>query len=137
MWRAPSPPATHDAPSARGVGPSSEPTPDPTPDACTGVVGEGDRLLPLLTPSQAAELLAVRESWLRRRATARTVPCTFLGKQPASRRRERALPRRRRRVAWDAALDALVASGLDLAPELTALRERGRHIADELIEKGS
>ena len=37
-------------------------------------------LLPLYTPAAAAELLAMRESWLRRRATARTVPCTFLGK---------------------------------------------------------
>jgi hypothetical protein len=37
-------------------------------------------LLPLYTPADAAELLAVRESWLRRRATARMVPCTFLGK---------------------------------------------------------
>ena len=38
------------------------------------------QLLPLYTPAQAADLLAVRESWLRRRATARAVPCTFLGK---------------------------------------------------------
>jgi excisionase family DNA binding protein len=38
------------------------------------------QLLPLYTPGEAAELLAVRESWLRRRATARVVPCTFLGK---------------------------------------------------------
>jgi hypothetical protein len=30
--------------------------------------------------AEAADLLAVRESWLRRRATARAVPCTFLGK---------------------------------------------------------
>lgn len=37
-------------------------------------------VLPLYTPAQAAELLAVRESWLRRRAAARTVPCTMLGK---------------------------------------------------------
>ena len=37
-------------------------------------------LLPLYTPAEAADLLAVRESWLRRRATARLVPCTFLGK---------------------------------------------------------
>jgi hypothetical protein len=37
-------------------------------------------VLPLYTPAVAAELLAVRESWLRRRAAARTVPCTFLGK---------------------------------------------------------
>jgi hypothetical protein len=34
----------------------------------------------LFTPAQAAELLQVRESWLRRRAARRTVPCTFLGK---------------------------------------------------------
>jgi len=37
-------------------------------------------VLPLYTPAAAAELLAVRESWLRRRAAARAVPCTFLGK---------------------------------------------------------
>ncbi|MFL6113848.1 MAG: helix-turn-helix domain-containing protein [Catenulispora sp.] len=36
--------------------------------------------MPLYTPAEAADLLAVRESWLRRRATARAVPCTFLGK---------------------------------------------------------
>ena len=34
----------------------------------------------LYTPTQAAELLQVRESWLRRRAAQRRVPCTFLGK---------------------------------------------------------
>jgi excisionase family DNA binding protein len=34
----------------------------------------------LYTPGEAADVLAVRESWLRRRATARAVPCTFLGK---------------------------------------------------------
>ncbi|WP_296369378.1 helix-turn-helix domain-containing protein [Pseudonocardia sp.] len=37
-------------------------------------------VLPLYTPADAAELLAVRESWLRRRAAERRVPCTFLGK---------------------------------------------------------
>jgi excisionase family DNA binding protein len=37
-------------------------------------------VLPLYTPRAAAELLAVRESWLRRRAAARAVPCTFLGR---------------------------------------------------------
>lgn len=37
-------------------------------------------VLPLYTPAEAAEMLAVRESWLRRRAAARAVPCTFLGK---------------------------------------------------------
>jgi excisionase family DNA binding protein len=37
--------------------------------------------VPLLyTPAQAAELLAVKESWLRRKAGRRVIPCTFLGK---------------------------------------------------------
>lgn len=34
----------------------------------------------LYTPEQAAAMLQVRPSWLRRRAAARTVPCRFLGK---------------------------------------------------------
>jgi excisionase family DNA binding protein len=34
----------------------------------------------LYTPTQAADLLQVRESWLRRKAAARQIPCTFLGK---------------------------------------------------------
>jgi len=34
----------------------------------------------LHTPAEAAELLAVKESWLRRKAGARLIPCTFLGK---------------------------------------------------------
>lgn len=38
----------------------------------------GERLL--LTPAQAAEVLQVRESWLRRRAAERRVPCCFVGK---------------------------------------------------------
>jgi excisionase family DNA binding protein len=37
-------------------------------------------VLPLYTPGTAARLLAVRESWLRRKAAARAVPCTFLGR---------------------------------------------------------
>lgn len=40
----------------------------------------GSAVLPLYTPAQAAKVLAVRESWLRRRAAERRVPCTFLGK---------------------------------------------------------
>lgn len=42
--------------------------------------GSGASALPLYTPARAAEVLAVRESWLRRRAAERRVPCTFLGK---------------------------------------------------------
>ena len=34
----------------------------------------------LYTPAEAAQLLKVRESWLRRKAGARQVPCTFLGR---------------------------------------------------------
>jgi excisionase family DNA binding protein len=48
----------------------------------TPVLGEQERrsVLPLYTPRAAAELLAVRESWLRRKAAARAVPCTFIGR---------------------------------------------------------
>src|SRR5437762_3398814 len=43
--------------------------------------GSGDSVEPLLyTPAEAAQLLKLRESWLRRKAAARQVPCTFLGK---------------------------------------------------------
>jgi excisionase family DNA binding protein len=34
----------------------------------------------LYTPEQAAERLGVKPSWLRRKAAARAVPCTFVGK---------------------------------------------------------
>ncbi|MFC4866278.1 helix-turn-helix domain-containing protein [Streptomonospora arabica] len=32
------------------------------------------------TPAEAAEVLKVPESWLRKKAAQRAVPCTFLGK---------------------------------------------------------
>lgn len=34
----------------------------------------------LHTPAEAAEILKIRESWLRAKATARAIPCTFVGK---------------------------------------------------------
>jgi excisionase family DNA binding protein len=34
----------------------------------------------LYTPAEAAEILRVRESWLRDKAAARAIPCTFIGK---------------------------------------------------------
>jgi excisionase family DNA binding protein len=40
----------------------------------------GDGGLLLYTPAEAAQQLRVRESWLRKKAAARAVPCTFLGK---------------------------------------------------------
>ena len=36
--------------------------------------------LELFTPAQAADKLKVPESWLRKRVSARKVPCTFIGK---------------------------------------------------------
>lgn len=40
-----------------------------------------DPTTPLLyTAEQAAALLQVSPSWLRRKATARAIPCTFVGK---------------------------------------------------------
>jgi excisionase family DNA binding protein len=47
----------------------------PSPNHTTG-----DPTPLLLTPTQAAQLLQVPESWLRRRAARHLVPCTFLGK---------------------------------------------------------
>jgi excisionase family DNA binding protein len=46
----------------------------------TGSEATSTDRLPLRTPSQAAQLLAIPESWLRRKAAARAIPCTFLGK---------------------------------------------------------
>jgi excisionase family DNA binding protein len=34
----------------------------------------------LHTPAEAAQLLRVPESWLRKKAAARMIPCTFVGK---------------------------------------------------------
>jgi excisionase family DNA binding protein len=34
----------------------------------------------LFTPEQAARLLGVKPSWLRCKAAARAIPCTFVGK---------------------------------------------------------
>src|SRR2546430_9433234 len=47
----------------------------------TSSVGTSSPAGPLLyTPFEAARLLKVRESWLRKKATAPQVPFTFLGK---------------------------------------------------------
>lgn len=42
--------------------------------------GPGDPAPLLFTPAQAAAMLQVPESWLRRRAARRQVPCAFAGK---------------------------------------------------------
>lgn len=62
------------------VTPAAEAEQTATPQPVTEPI-DADALSPLLyTPTQAAELLAVRESWLRRMAGRRAIPCTFLGK---------------------------------------------------------
>jgi excisionase family DNA binding protein len=43
-----------------------------------GADRRGERLL--FTAEEAAELLGVKASWLRRKAAARVIPCTFVGK---------------------------------------------------------
>ncbi|WP_157360642.1 helix-turn-helix domain-containing protein [Amycolatopsis thermoflava] len=59
----------------------------PTPKPTVPVGERADRPEPggprspiLFTPAQAADRLTVRESWLRRKAGERKIPCTFLGK---------------------------------------------------------
>ncbi|MEU6155814.1 helix-turn-helix domain-containing protein [Actinosynnema sp. NPDC047251] len=54
------------------VAPQSETSPE------TEVVAAPARLLH--TPAEAARLLAVRQSWLRRMAGRREIACTFVGK---------------------------------------------------------
>lgn len=53
----------------------------PVPEAVHGqpeILGGDGQLL--YTPAQAAERLSIKESWLRRQAGLRQIPCTFLGK---------------------------------------------------------
>ncbi|MEV0675925.1 helix-turn-helix domain-containing protein [Actinosynnema sp. NPDC050436] len=60
--------------------PDKEPR-DDQENAHSRLVSADDDTHPLLyTPDQAARLLQVRPSWLRRRAAARAIPCRLLGK---------------------------------------------------------
>jgi hypothetical protein len=89
-----------------GVGPSADPsTGDPAPV--------------LFTPAHAADLLQVPESWLRRRAARRLVPCTFLGKHLRFSRAN--LDQILADAARPARTDPHAASGTSAAP-----RRRGR-----------
>jgi hypothetical protein len=65
----------------------------------------------LYTPAEAAEKLATTESWLRRKAGLRLIPCTFIGK--------------RLRFS-DADLQAIVASGSRPADSHLRRTRRGR-----------
>ncbi len=55
------------------------PRPTATASAEPGEPAAADAAL-LYTPAEAARLLTVPESWLRKRAGQRLIPCTFLGK---------------------------------------------------------
>jgi excisionase family DNA binding protein len=77
---------------------------------CRALESESNNAPRLYTPAQAAEVLAVRESWLRRQAGQRTIPCTFVGKHlrfsiadltaiTQNGRRQARAPRRRSRKA--------------------------------------
>ncbi|MHA4950613.1 helix-turn-helix domain-containing protein [Micromonospora sp. SD19] len=61
-------------PRARRRPPPAAPTPHHTTD------GHDEQEPRLYTPAEAAARLCVPESWLRRRAGRRQIPCTFLGK---------------------------------------------------------
>jgi hypothetical protein len=67
-------PSTTQPPEARDVGGAS---PSPTPAQNDEASAQGQLLF---TADQAAQMLQVRPSWLRRRAAARSIPCRFLGK---------------------------------------------------------
>lgn len=69
--------ARHRATTTRSAG---DVPPGQNPVETTGTDAAGPTVLPLYTPKAAAELLGVRESWLRRRVAARAVPCRFIGK---------------------------------------------------------
>jgi excisionase family DNA binding protein len=55
--------------------PRPQPSNSPSPDTVNST-----NEWKLHTPAEAAELLAVKESWLRRKAGQRLIPCTFVGK---------------------------------------------------------
>jgi excisionase family DNA binding protein len=59
--------------------PIRRPHPRHRDDAHRGTTAASDNPM-LYTPTEAAQRLQVRESWLRKQAAARQVPCTFLGK---------------------------------------------------------
>lgn len=84
----------------------------PVSDPVSPTVTTGPPLL--YTPAEAAEKLATTESWLRRKAGLRLIPCTFIGK--------------RLRFS-DADLQAIIASGRRPAGTLPRARRprRGHH----------
>nr|WP_270072516.1 helix-turn-helix domain-containing protein [Streptomonospora mangrovi] len=56
-------------------------SPYPTaPAPATDKPGSGPHLPEVYTPAEAAQVLKVPESWLRKKATQQAIPCTFIGK---------------------------------------------------------
>src|SRR6185437_4601611 len=53
-------------------------TPLPKKEQC--IMIDSRKMAQLHTPAEAAEILRIRESWLRAKAAARAIPCTFIGK---------------------------------------------------------
>jgi helix-turn-helix protein len=78
----PHPPQTPTPPTHQQKPPTSDAIPPIEPAKATTLPAPAteENEPVLFTPEQAAALLQVRPSWLRRRAAARTVPCRFLGK---------------------------------------------------------
>ncbi|SFB61690.1 hypothetical protein SAMN05216266_12870 [Amycolatopsis marina] len=83
----------HNQNSVHGFGDAVPATPgssSPIPDSDAAVTNPGSAAVDgearppcpqlLYTPGEAGELLAVKESWLRRQAGLRAIPCTLLGK---------------------------------------------------------
>ncbi|WP_189159781.1 helix-turn-helix domain-containing protein [Lentzea pudingi] len=71
------PRSTRSEPQSIGANRSSHHEPEAVP-AYAPLCSSGQQLL--YTPAEAAEILAVKESWLRRQAGLRRVPSTRLGK---------------------------------------------------------
>jgi excisionase family DNA binding protein len=44
------------------------------------IIVRQNEMAQLHTPAEASEILNIRESWLRHKAAARAIPCTFVGK---------------------------------------------------------
>ncbi|SDW40293.1 DNA binding domain-containing protein, excisionase family [Saccharopolyspora shandongensis] len=60
--------------------PKRKPPVQPRTDAPHDGATPASRSTFLYRPAEAAKHLAVKESWLRRKASLRAIPCTFLGK---------------------------------------------------------
>ncbi|MEV7046657.1 helix-turn-helix domain-containing protein [Amycolatopsis sp. NPDC051061] len=65
---------------ARQLGPTTQSCPENVVHEGSHKPGPADASQLLYTPAAAAERLTIGESWLRRKAGQRLIPCTFVGK---------------------------------------------------------